>query len=133
MSTYEDKKANPTLDTTPEATADLPGLAQKNVDSGIFTPANSGGSNLNVDSVTYEPATWIRIGNRVFVSGALVVTATATGEVKLYLTLPVPSTITDQYSVGGTASHTRGNGTQSYALIARGDTVNNAVFLQGGS
>jgi len=109
----------------------FPGSDDFVVESGRYTPASSGSSNVNVGSVDYKHATWIRVGNRVTGSGTLQVTCSANGEVKLYLNLPVPSTITDQWSVSGSGGQVSGSGNVGFAYIVRGDTVNNGMWLQG--
>ncbi len=78
---------------------------------GTYTPVAIAG--VNVDEAVASEAQWIRVGNKVIVSGVLVVNPTAAGACSADIPLPFPSTITDLAQLAGTANQENGVDTGS--------------------
>lgn len=79
------------------------------ISSGNYSPTV--GDEVNIASHGTVYASWIRIGNVVFVTGFLDITASGAGEVDFSLTLPVASTLTGNDIYGNICGVYTRNGT----------------------
>jgi hypothetical protein len=95
-----------------------------------YVPTSTGAA--NVTSTTADSATWMRVGNIVFVSGSVSVTpTTTTTTTSVTLTIPVNSSIINSHIVNGVAN-TQDNvvsGTGINGIVKFSSTAN-TVLLQ---
>jgi hypothetical protein len=96
-----------------------------NIDSGVYTPVATG--IVNCDSVTAYECTWVRIGNVVQVAGRVDVDATASGDTRWSLTLPVPDDLTAIGDLAGICAQ-RSSSIQYPGTIYAGVSADNAEF-----
>ena len=99
------------------------------IESGTYTPTATAG--INVNSVTVQDFTYIRVGNIVTVSGYTVINiASTTTNSEVRYSLPIASNLTNIYDLTGTVgSGENGSDARLKGLI--GDTVNDAASLVG--
>ena len=99
--------------------------------NGVNTTNNSGGTytptitnRVNIDSITPQVTSYIRVGNIVHVGGAIVVNSTTTVTSSFEMSLPIASDFTSQYNLAGVGTN------QSYevAIIIASIANNTAVF-----
>lgn len=86
--------------------------------SGTYTPTLT--NVTNISSNTSYQCQYIRVGNVVTVSGAVSITATATGSVQLGISLPVASNIGGSNTCAGTSNNASG----AYPGSVYGDGTN---------
>jgi hypothetical protein len=74
------------------------------IESGTYTPTVAGLA--NVDATTANECQYMRVGDVVTVSGRISIDATATGTLtRVSCSLPIASTFTDEWNLGGTGSY----------------------------
>jgi len=74
------------------------------IESGTYTPTVAGLA--NVDVTTANECQYMRVGDVVTVSGRISIDATATGTLtRVSCSLPIASTFTDEWNLGGTGSY----------------------------
>lgn len=95
------------------------------VDSGTYTPTLT--NTTNVAASTARQATWSRVGNTVTVAGQLDIDPTATGAVLLGISLPVASSFSTAYQLGGVGS-TTAIANESYGIEA--DATNDRASMK---
>jgi hypothetical protein len=79
--------------------------------SGVYTPTPDPASYVNVNTLTFHEASWVRHENGyITVEGALDLASTASGDVQFKVSLPVPSALTQTYHAFGSlvAFHSTG-------------------------
>ena len=86
------------LSTTPDSTSGTTAY----IESGTFTPTGTNGT--NVTAVTPGPATWIRVGRAVTISGQVSITTTAAVSSTCDLSFPINSGITADTECSGVFS-----------------------------
>lgn len=96
-----------------------------NIDSGTYTPVATGITNC--DAVTAYECTWVQIGNIVQVSGRVDVDATASGDTRWSLTLPVPDDLTAIGDLAGVGAVRTSSQTYPAAIYA-GTSADEAEF-----
>ena len=85
--------------------------------SGTYNPTLVNTS--NIDSSTPFQLTYLRVGNTVFVSGQVEITAQFGGLLTvLNMDLPIPSNFSTIYQAGGTAIAIRASGAVSATIVA---------------
>ena len=74
--------------------------------SGTYTPTLDSTNSVNVDSVTFSAAQWVRVGNVVSVSGYGLFNATANTQTNILFDPPIASAFTDASDAAGNAKIT---------------------------
>lgn len=95
--------------------------------SGVYTPALT--NDANVAASGSYTCRWMRVGNVVTVSGRIDVTCTAAANTltRVYMSLPVPTSMANDFELAGAGTM----GQSSYqAALALGDAVNDRARLQ---
>jgi hypothetical protein len=99
-----------------------------NVRDGTYTPTVTAFGNIDAISVV-GVCNWIRIGNRVFVTGTLSINATLYNTAGAFtMTLPIASNITETYDVQGVLGEGDTGRGGHFTGIAVGDTAAGYVF-----
>lgn len=97
-----------------------------NVISGTYTPTIGALSNLSSVSVN-NTFRWLRVGKVVTVSGSLSVTVGSVSSASVYLSLPVSSNFTSNYSLAG-VSVFNGSGVRNVGSI-QSDGATDTAFI----
>jgi len=104
------------------ATEDRPGLVPS-YEQGTWTPSITGITNIS--SSTARLSMYQRIGDIVFGSFTIDVSATSTGDTQGRIDLPISSNFTSQYDVSGGGAAMRSTGTPGVGVFA--DTSNDEI------
>jgi hypothetical protein len=103
-----------------------------NVYSGTYTPTQVS-TNTNVTAVTYNSASYMRVGSVVTVSGRVDITATATGNTVVQFSLPIASAFAATSQGSGTGAQTSGTiANNSFARLSAQST-DDCILLQTNS
>lgn len=106
-----------------------PAATDGNIFSGTYTPTQVS-TNTNVDTVTYQSAQYMRVGNTVTISGRVDIDATATGNTVVQFSLPIASNFSSTAQGAGTAAFTSATvANNSFARLSA-QTTDDCIFLQ---
>jgi hypothetical protein len=106
-----------------------PAATDGNIFSGTYTPTQVS-TNTNVDTVTYQSAQYMRVGNTVTISGRVDIDATATGNTVVQFSLPIASNFSSTAQGAGTAAFTSATvANNSFARLSA-QATNFCIFLQ---
>lgn len=106
----------------------MTGATNQYIGSGTYTPTSS--NLVNATSPTIYQAQWMRVGNVVTISGAILWTITSDGlNTQIQLSLPIATTFTSDKSAGGTCCTDGGKTTLK--IIA--NTSNHTIQFSGTS
>jgi hypothetical protein len=109
-----------------------PAASDGNVFSGTYTPTQVS-TNTNVTAVTYNLASYMRVGSIVTVSGRVDITATATGNTIVQFSLPIASAFTATSQGSGTGAQTSATvANNSFARLSSQST-DDCILLQTNS
>jgi hypothetical protein len=100
-----------------------------NTYSGTYTPA-ANGAHVNVDSVIFYPAQYLRVGNVVTVSGTLDVNATAAAPTDIRMTLPIARNFTKFYHAVGVGGYfVNSSAANNTPVSIQADAAADGVFV----
>jgi hypothetical protein len=109
-----------------------PATGDGNVFSGTYTPTQVS-TNTNVTSVTYNSASYMRVGSIVTVSGRVEITATATGNTVVQFSLPIASAFTATSQGSGTGAQTSATTANNSFARLSAQSTDDCIFLQTNS
>lgn len=108
-----------------------PATTDGNVFSGSYTPTFT--NTTNISSSTPVTCYYTRVGNVVSVFGRVDVTATATGNTVLGVSLPIASNLTTNAQLSGTVATTSATVANNVSGRINGDTTNDRAQVQWNS
>jgi maltoporin len=109
-----------------------PAASDGNVFSGTYTPTQVS-TNTNVTAVTYNLASYMRVGSIVTVSGRVDITATATGNTIVQFSLPIASAFAATSQGSGTGAHTSATVANNAFARLSAQATDDCILLQTNS
>jgi hypothetical protein len=113
---------------TSRTTVTSPATTDGNIFSGSYTPTFT--NTTNISSSTPVTCYYTRVGNVVSVFGRVDVTATATGNTVLGVSLPIASNLTTNAQLSGTVATTSATVANNVSGRINGDTTNDRATVQ---
>lgn len=113
---------------TSRTTVTSPATTDGNIFSGSYTPTFT--NTTNISSSTPVTCYYTRVGNVVSVFGRVDVTATATGNTVLGVSLPIASNLTTNAQLSGTVATTSATVANNVSGRINGDTTNDRAQVQ---